>query len=529
MKYYRDLREHVQALEAKGKLVRVTIPVNKDTEMHPLVRWQFRGLPESERKAFIFENVTDAKGRKYRIPVLVGCHAASREIYALGMMCQPDEISEKWLQAELHPIAPKTVATGPVHEEVHLGDTLLEHGGLEEFPVPISTPGFDPAPFLTAANWVSKDPETGICNVGNYRAMVKARDRLGVWAPGPQQHLGLHWMKCKGKGIPLQAAIALGPPPSVGYVATAKPPYGVDEYDVAGGIAGQPLELVKCKTVDIEVPAYTEIVLEGYLPTDHLELEAPFGEFPGYMGPRKLSPFFNITCITHRKNPVFNAFFSQFPPSESSLLRGIGGEAVLYKFLKYDCSVPGILDVAFQECSGANAICVIRMQKVHPSSPMQALNGVMAFGTDRAKFAIVVDEDIDPHDAESVNWALSFRVQPHRDIRIVTGRTAALDPSSAPLGDPDSRYPGAHGNSAILIDATRKWPYPPTSLPGKEFMEHAKDMWQKLGLPPLNPKVPWFGYNLGAWTKENEEEAELAVRGEHFQTGEKLKNQRTRA
>ncbi len=528
MKYYRDIREYIPALEAEGKLNRVTITINKDTEMHPLVRWQFRGLPESERKAFIFENVTDARGKTYTIPVLLGCHAASRAIYALGMMCRPEEISEKWLQAELHPVEPKIVSHGPVQEEIHTGSTLLEHGGLDEFPIPISTPGFDPAPFLTAANWVSKDPETGGRNVGNYRAMVKARDRLGIFS-GPQQHLGQHWLKCKDKGIPLQAAIVIGAPPSVAYVATVKVPYGVDEYSVAGGIAGAALELVKCKTVDIEVPAFAEIVIEGIVPTDYLELEAPFGEYPGYMGPRIHSQFFNITCITHRRNPIFNAFISQFPPNESSKLTGIGGEAVLYKFLKHDCAIPGIMEVALQECGGSHHYCVIRMKKVHPSSPLQALNGVVAHSSSLYKIAIVVDEDIDPRDAESVNWALSFRMQPHKDVRIVTGRTSALDPSSAPPGAPDFRYPSPSGNSSILIDATRKWSYPPVSLPKKEYMEHAKQIWEKLGFPALNAKVPWYGYNLGAWSKENEEEAELAVRGGYYETGEKLRNQRKEA
>ncbi len=529
MSYYRDLRDYLQVLEKAGKLVRVTAPVNKDTEMHPLVRWQFRGLPEKERKAFFFENVVDVKGKKYDIPVVVACHAASREMYAMGMMCPPGGIVEKWLQAELHPVPPVRAGSGPVQEEVHAGDGLLDHGGVAEFPVPISTPGFDPAPFLTAANWVTRDPETGVYNIGNYRAMLKAPDRLGIWSPAPQQDLGAHWLKCRQRGIPLQAAIVLGAPPNIGYVATAKLPYGMDEYGVAGGIAGQPVELVKCRTVDLEVPASAEIVIEGVLPTDVVELEAPFGEFPGYMGPRKPSQFMNVTCITHRKNPILNAFLSQFPPSESSKLRGISLEAALFKFLTHDCAIQGVIEVALPECSGASNICVVRMKKGHPAAVMQALNGVMTYNTSIAKFAIAVDEDIDAGDIESVNWALSFRVQPHRDIRMVTNRTAALDPSAAPPGSADYRYPPPAGNSAMLIDATMKWDYPPTSLPRKDFMEHARKLWQDLGLPAFTPKAPWYGYSLGAWSKENEEEAELALRGEHFQTGEKLKQKRLSA
>ncbi len=164
-----------------------------------------------------------------------------------------------------------------------MGDKLLEHGGMAEFPIPISTPGFDNAPYLTAANWVTKDPETGIRNIGNYRSMVKSGTRLGILSRGTQ-HLRMHWEKSRKLGKPLQAAIVIGPTPNVGLVATAKIPFGIDEYAVAGGIAGEPVELVKCKTVDIEVPATAEIVIEGEFPIDAMEPEGAFGEFTGLYG-----------------------------------------------------------------------------------------------------------------------------------------------------------------------------------------------------------------------------------------------------
>lgn len=524
MDYYQDLREHIKALESKGKLVRIKREINKDTELHPLVRWQFRGLPEAQRKAFLFHNVTDVKGQKYPGTVLVASHAASREIYAIAMMCEPTGITEKWTQAQLHPIAPEMVSAGPVQEEIHRGDSLLEHEGIEEFPVPISTPGFDNAPYLTAANWITRDPETGIRNVGNYRAMVKSKDRLGLNGE-PPQHIRIHWEKCRSRGIPLEAAIVIGPSPNVGLVATAKIPYGIDELTVAGGIAGAPVKLVKCQTVDLEVPASAEIVIEGRIPTDALEREAPFGEFTGYIGSEKLNLFLNITCITHRRTPVYNAFISQFPPSESSKLRQIGTESVYYKFLKHDCNIPGIKDVAFHESCGSMPYCVIRMKKTHPSQAWQALNAAVALDAQHGKYIIVVDEDIDPWDADSVNWALSFRVQPHRDTRITMGKIPSLDYSATPPNIQDFGYMQTQGSS-ILIDATRKWDYPPVSLPRKEFMDRAKKIWEEEGLPALSPKVPWHGYSLGYWTKENEEEAELALKGEHFKTGEKLANQR---
>src|SRR5262250_168035 len=149
--YWPTLGQYVEALERAGKLVRVTVPINKDTELHPLVRLQFRGLPESQRKAFLFENVVDARGRRYDIPVLVGALAGSKEIYALGMQCKLEEIETVWNNALTNQIAPVLVGKGACQEVVITGDALKrDGGGLGRLPIPISTPGFDNAPYTTA-------------------------------------------------------------------------------------------------------------------------------------------------------------------------------------------------------------------------------------------------------------------------------------------------------------------------------------------------------------------------------------------
>src|SRR3989304_7624150 len=136
-KYYHDLREYLEALEKADKLYRIRTEINKDSELHPMVRWQFRGLPEEDRRGFLFENVTDVKGRKYGGSVAVAILGASKDVYALGLSCKPDEGNDRLTQAQLHPIEPEIVQNGPVHEEVHMGEKLLEHGGLDEFPIPI--------------------------------------------------------------------------------------------------------------------------------------------------------------------------------------------------------------------------------------------------------------------------------------------------------------------------------------------------------------------------------------------------------
>ncbi len=223
MAYYQDFREYLEALEKQGKLTRIKREINKDTQLHSIARLQFRGLPEDERTAFLFENVVDSKGRKYNTPVTVAALAGSSQIYAIGMMCQPEEISEKLAQAQLHPIEPILVDDGPAHEEVHLGDTLLEHGGLSEFAIPNTTPGYDASPYITAGCVVTKDPDTGVPNIGMYRAMLKSPTRTGISWEENQGAL-YHWHKCREMGKPLELAITIGSPPNIAYVAVSKLP-----------------------------------------------------------------------------------------------------------------------------------------------------------------------------------------------------------------------------------------------------------------------------------------------------------------
>lgn len=528
MGYFQDVREYLKFLEEHGKVTRVTRAICKDTEAHPLVRLQFRGLPEDQRKAFLFENVYDVRGKRYANPLAIAIYACSRQVFALGLKCSQDEIFDRWSWAQAHPLEPQMLPTGPVQEEVHLGANLLEHGGLEEFPIPISTPGFDIAPYVTAAHWVTKDPETGVRNVGNYRAQIKAKDRTGVGLR-PEQHIGIHWEKCRQRGIPLEAALVIGATPNIVFTAVAKLPYGLDEFAVAGALAGEPVALVKCKTVDLEVPAFAEVVIEGKIATDYLEPEAPFGEYTGYVGNRVFNPFFEVTCITHRRNPLWVSIISQMPPSESTKMKQITAEGVMYNFLKNACNLPGVLDVCWYEMSGSWEFCVIRLRKTNQSQPWQALGAAAALDPSLGKIFIAVDEDIDARDPEAVIWALSFRMQPHLDVRIIQGKSSHFDPSACPpnlQSVEDVTYPPPRGTSAILIDATRKWAYPPVSLPGREYMEKAKVVWQELGLPPLALKEPWHGYSLGSWTAEDAAEAALAVGGDYLKVGEKQRQKR---
>ena len=255
---YPDLHAHIAALEKAGLLIRVKRPINKDSEMHPLVRWQFRGgIPEAQRKAFLFENVVDSTGRHYDIPVTVGVLASNREIYSIGIGCPVDQIQEKWDHAEQNPITPVMVDNPRCHEIVVQGEGLKQPGkGVDSLPIPISTPGFDNAPYASCSMFISKDPETGLQNIGNYRAMVKSPTRLGM-NPEVELNQGIydHWLKYKARGEKMPVALVLGAPPAITFTSVHKLPKHMDELAVAGGLVGAPIRVCKAKTVDLIVPA----------------------------------------------------------------------------------------------------------------------------------------------------------------------------------------------------------------------------------------------------------------------------------
>jgi 4-hydroxy-3-polyprenylbenzoate decarboxylase len=173
-------------------------------------------------------------------------------------------------------------------------------------------------------------------------------------------------------------------------------------------------------------------------------------------------------------------------------------------------------------------LLVIQLKKFHPAESWHILNGAVSFSTNWPRIIIAVDDDINPWDADAVNWAICFRVDPQRDIRIVPNKAFDIDQASAsPSSTPEERfYPPPKGSSALLIDATIKWPYRPVSLPKREYMENALQIWKEEGLSELTLKSPWYGYSLGLWTEENGKEAELALNGDHYKTGEKLAQRR---
>jgi UbiD family decarboxylase len=532
MRNYVDMRGHIKNLEAKGLLKRVKREMNKDTEIHPLVRWQYRGgLKDSERMGFLFENVVDAKGKKYSYPVAIGVMSGSVPIYATGLQCEPEDVLKRWQYALEHPIPPVMVGEGSVHEVVMTGDDVKKEG-LGRLPIPISTPGFDNAPYTTCSNWVTKDPETGIQNIGNYRGHVKAADRIGVFPSALGQDIYLHWQKCKSKGIPLEAALVIGPPPVVSYAAVEKVPYGVDEMAIAGGLAGQPIEVVRCKTVDLVVPADTELVIEGKLSTEYLEPEGPFGESHGHMHPRQMNPYMEITAITHRKDMIYVGWISQVTPSESSIIKKMAYEPSFLRFLKRECRIKSVTRVSLHEpLTNLRKLLIIQMKDPSESEVWRALRAAAHRHQGVGKIVIAVDEDIDPENMDAVWWAIAYRAKPHLDMEILRYQEKGHAPPFvySAKGHDVVSYSEKAEDSALLINAMQKEPFPPVSLPKKEYMENALKIWRELDLPEIRPQSPWYGYSLGQWDEELEEEAALALKGDHYKTGEKLKGRRVKA
>ena len=471
---YRDLREYVEVLERRGKLHRVTAEVDKDWEIAAVCRRVFQKIPARTRPVLIFERV-----RGFDIPVLVGSLGASPEVYALALRCAVEEIGRKWEHAQLHPVTPVGVSSGPCKEVILKGDDA----DLLQFPVPIWTVEHDPGPYITAPCIVTKDPDTGSYNVGTYRLQVKGKRTLGLWA-GEGQDISRHRRKYEARNLPTPVAIVLGPDPTIEMVSVTKFSPTLNEYDVAGGLRGEPVPLVPCETMPLEVPATAEIVIEGEMPAGYREHEGPFGEYTGYMGAAGHTPVINVTCITHRRAPIYRAFFSQMPPSESSCIRRTGREQAIFKHLKDDLGLP-VAALHLLESTGAAGILVISLATHQPWQIAQVVHGACGFAPAYGKIMILVDDDIDVHDHAQVEWAVSFRMQPDRDVEILRGTQAVgLDPSQAPPDVPQEDISRSIG-SKLVIKATRKHAFPPLSLPPEEHLRRVDAEWEKYGLPAL--------------------------------------------
>jgi 4-hydroxy-3-polyprenylbenzoate decarboxylase len=428
----------------------------------------------------------------------------------------------RWVRAIQSPIPPRIVENAPCHEIVIEGAALDQPGnGLDGIPLPISTPGWDVAPYATLSQYITKDPDTGVQNMGNYRGHVKAPRRLGM-NPSLELRPGIynHWEKLRSRGFKkLPTAVVLGAPPCVTFASVQKIPERLDELDVAGALVGSPLNVVKAKTVDLLVPAEAEIVIEGFIDTEYLEPEAPFGESHGHVNLQEFNAYMDVTCITRRRDAVLTSIISQVTPSESSLIKRVGMEPLFLNFLQNTLGIKGVKRVSMHEpLTNMRKVLLLVMERDMPATEVwRALYGAAILHRAAGKYVIAVNDDIDPENADAIFWAMSYRANPNLDFHILPHRDQGHGPRSKRNGGEDA---------SVLIDATLKENFPPISLPKREYMERAKVIWEELGLPKLKPESPWFGYSLGEWSEEMEQAAQRATRGDYFETGLRLAQRR---
>jgi UbiD family decarboxylase len=454
-----DLRGFLAALREAGELGTISSSVSLDQEVGAICVRNLR----NQGPGLLFERPGGLE-----MPLAVDL-LASRRRYALALGVKPEELSVEWNRRVKELLKPVIVDKGSCQERVWTGDNV----DLTRLPVPIWN-SKDGGPFLTLSCHITKDPETGVRNVGVYRNQVHDRNTLGILVE-PYAHLKLQMGKAAGRPFPV--AIALGADPVVLMTATAPVPYGVDELEVAGALRRKPVELVRCKTVPLEAPATAEIVIEGEILADELREEGPFGEFTGYYGGHQAPrPVIRVKTITHRERPILHATYEGLPPSGSAMLVAVPREAELMRQI----SLPGIRQVHMSPGGGGAFHAVVSVEKVYEGFGKQVGMAVLGTTAGRSvKRVIVVDPDIDAADPVAVEWAIATRVQPHRDVEVLRDMPGViLDPSMP------NRVPRL--TSKMIIDATRydAKEFPPVCLPAAEAMEKTERDWQRYGVDP---------------------------------------------
>ncbi len=498
-----DLRGWIEALRAAGELHEINSEVDWNLELGTVMRL---AQGPGTGPALLFNNIKDYNQPNSRCSQLFGLGLSSYSRVAMMMGLPPDthprelvKISRTILQGA---IPPRIVKDGPVKENILTGDDI----NLYDLPVPWWNRLDGGRYVLSYGGCVTKDPETGIMNVGIYRGMVASRNQIPIlmWRA---QHIGHHYTAWENGGsAEMPIAVAIGWEPSLGFTGGSPVPKGVCEYDVMGSIRGEPVDLVKCETVDLYVPATAEIVIEGYLGIDPATyvMEGPYAEFTGYLaGDRAPKPTIRVTAITHRNNPILRGTIEGSMPgsySENGVCSSIMRAATAWNVLDR-AGVPGITDVWCPPVqAGVNLL--IRMKQSYRGQAKQAANAIWGSSAAhvRYKHITVVDDDIDIHDYAAVDWAIAYRVNAGEDDIIIMPSTfgAGLDPSTR-RRDRNAKLYGTGKWNRVLIDATINLDYdpdpdlggarfPPTVWPEQQDIDAAYARWDEFGLP--KPKQP---------------------------------------
>jgi len=480
---YDDLREFIQALEKHGELKRIPFEVDPHLEITEFAdRSVKNGGP-----AFLFEK---PKGSK--VPVLINAFASMRRMEIALEVSSVNEIAGRISEilamqkpegllgklkmlpklAELGSMFPKTVSTGPCKEVIR-----RENVDLNEFPVLHCWPQ-DGGRFITLPMVFSRNPDTGKRNCGCYRLQVYDERTTGMhWQTHKQGAEHFRRMRAAGTSTRMDIAVAIGADPATMYSAILPLPPDLDEMMIAGFLRGKPVEMVKCETSDLEVPANSEIVLEGYVELGEQRREGPFGDHTGFYSLEDDYPVFHVTCVTHRKQPIYATTIVGPPPMEDFYM----GKAIERIFLPLmRLQLPEIRDISMPAEGIFHNLILVAIRKSYPGHARKVMHAIWGLGQAMfSKCIVVVDEEVDVQNVSEVAWKALNNIDPERDIQFVMGPVDSLDHSS--------RLPNY--GSKMGIDATRKWPeegftrpWPDVIRMPDEVKARVDALWRKSGL-----------------------------------------------
>ncbi len=479
---YDDLRDWIKALDRAGELKRIGIeadPILEITEIVDRVSKSKDSHGTVGGKALLFENVKGYPGSKLLINQFGSANRMklALEVDALDEIADRirafmdvkspqgflDKVKMLPMLAEMGKFFPKTVATGPCKEVIK-----RDNFSLLDFPVLQCWPK-DAGRFITLPCVITRDPKTGKRNVGMYRMQIYDERTAGMhWqrqkvaAEHYRDHMraaataGAVDIMARSSGGSVQpegdrptgkmeVAVAIGTDPALTFSAIVPAPPDVEEFIIAGFLRQKPVELVKCETVELEVPANAEIILEGYVNLDELRTEGPFGDHTGFYSLEDQYPVFHVTCVTHRKDPIYATTVVGKPPQEDSWM-GKAVERIFLPLMKL--TIPELVDINLPIEGVFHNLMLVSIRKSYPGQARKVMNAIWSLGQAMfTKCIIVVDEDVDVQDVADVTLKVLNNIDPERDIQFTLGPVDSLD-HAARL---------ANYGSKMGIDATRKW------------------------------------------------------------------------
>lgn len=450
---FESLGEYLDALEQDGQLIRVKAKVSPNLEVAEIMR---RLMYECDKPAVLFENVEGFKmpilgnafGTMKRLEIALETHdftEIGRRITELTKMKMPAGMLNKLKMlpklSEISEYGPKYVDNGPVTEVI---EEEPGKASLNSMPILKSFPG-DAGKFITFGLTVTKHPETEIRNFGVYRIQI-IDDKHAIMHWQIHKRGAQHYKMLKEENKKIEVAIVIGADPATVFSAVAPVPEGMDKYLFSGITRKKGVKLVKCRTVDLEVPANAEIVLEGYVDPNDLRMEGPFGDHTGYYTPAEPFPTFTLTGIMRRSQPIYLTTVVGKPILEDAYI----GKVIERSFLPLiQMFHPEVVDFSMPAAGWFQGLAIISIKKQYPGQAKKVMMGLWGMGQlSLTKMLIVVDGEINVHDINDVIWAVTTRADPARDTIIINNTpTDTLDPAS----------PLVNLGSKLGIDATSKW------------------------------------------------------------------------